>query len=163
MDLQTKISDYKKRASNQLLPASAIAKLNELIAGIESELATKQPDTTPTEVNFEILQSRLKLLQKMVAKKPTATLKTRIKLLEKMLSKKMAGGGAIDCGCDHPKAENGIKAPANINKLTKPELKVLIDQLESGMNDLIASGDTENVKKNNELIGKVIDLYNSKK
>lgn len=43
----------------------------------------------------EILQARLKLVRKMLAKNPTPVLKARVKLIEKMLSKKMAGGGRV--------------------------------------------------------------------
>ncbi len=53
-----------------------------------------------------VLNTRLKLLQKMIAKNPTDILKTRIKIVEKMLSKevqKFAKGGPIgaDCGCSN--------------------------------------------------------------
>lgn len=54
----------------------------------------------------EVLAIRLKIVKKMYAKKPSATLKTRIKIIEKMLSQpekycgggmmKMNGGGFID-------------------------------------------------------------------
>lgn len=47
-----------------------------------------------------------------------------------------------------------------INKLTKPELKKLIDQLEFGMDDILKSGDIVKANKLNVLIGKCIDLYN---
>lgn len=42
----------------------------------------------------------------------------------------------------------------------KEDLKTLIDQLESGMSDVLKSNDTKKAEALNELIGKVIDVYN---
>lgn len=99
MELLDKIADYKKRASNPLLPESAVAKLNEVISELESQVPVGEvvPEVPPVETipdfsqdadvkKMELLKTRLKLLKKMVAKKPTALLKTRIKIVEKMLN-----------------------------------------------------------------------------
>lgn len=50
--------------------------------------------------------------------------------------------------------------PANLQNLNKEQLSVLINQLESGMDDILRSGDMVKANKLNVLIGKVIDLYN---
>lgn len=49
----------------------------------------------------------------------------------------------------------------NIQSLSKPEIAVLISQLEYGMSNVIASGDEIKAYKLNKLIGDCIDIYNS--
>jgi hypothetical protein len=70
------------------------------------------------------------------------------------LSDFYSGGGEVAVKTDSMEIKK-----SDIGKLDKSELKVLIDQLEGGMSDLIKSGDSDKVKKMNILIGDVIDAY----
>lgn len=85
------LADLKRWVQNPHLPQSAKDILNQKIAELEkaSEVPA-QPETDLSKdaeiAKMQVLESRLKLLKKMVAKKPIATLKTRIKIVQKMLN-----------------------------------------------------------------------------
>ncbi len=77
------IEDVKKYAELDLYWTPV--KMGTLLSAEETPASdiSKDPDVN----KMEVLKTRLKLLKKMVEKKPSATLKTRIKIVEKMLNK----------------------------------------------------------------------------
>lgn len=50
----------------------------------------------------------------------------------------------------------------DIQQLSKQDVKILIDQLEGGMSDILKNGEIDKANKLNILIGNVIDIYLSK-
>ena len=55
-----------------------------------------------------------------------------------------------------------LTIPKNIDDISKDEIKNVIDLCEQRMNALVKKGDTIKTQQGNLIIGKLIDIYNSK-
>ncbi len=126
MELSEKIADYKKRALNKSLPASAVAVLEKKIKEMEEELSA----TTPKETSGAKYAKKVKE-QNKPKKKANLTFK------EAIAGTKGVGKSTTDYDCDELIEKEKARKAASKKSAAKSENTPVVKKDEKAINTLI--------------------------
>ena len=140
-ELQDKIADLKKRSANKSLPASAVTKLNGMIAGLEKDLAKMkdEPEAKPKAKKDSSPKKKVvpkkKAATKNKASKVNPDEKSCDELREAYLKRRAASKNKKEktpyasSTSAIENAVDSIKKKYNSDELTKNQIEKLIETL----------------------------------